>query len=83
MTFKRMITAVDSHSGIPMRVITRGVGHTGTVGMHESHALHEDVYNAFMAADPARAEAAIHKLIETAILDAREGLATITAQTKS
>ncbi|MDE3028695.1 MAG: proline racemase family protein [Paracoccaceae bacterium] len=27
MTFKRMITAVDTHSGIPMRVITGGVGH--------------------------------------------------------
>ena len=27
MTFKRMIQAVDTHSGIPMRVITGGVGH--------------------------------------------------------
>lgn len=27
MTFKRMITAVDTHSGIPMRVITGGAGH--------------------------------------------------------
>lgn len=27
MTFKRMITAVETHSGIPMRVITGGVGH--------------------------------------------------------
>lgn len=27
MTFKRMINAVDTHSGIPMRVITGGVGH--------------------------------------------------------
>lgn len=27
MTLKRMITAVDTHSGIPMRVITGGVDH--------------------------------------------------------
>lgn len=27
MTFRRMIQAVDTHSGIPMRVITGGVGH--------------------------------------------------------
>lgn len=27
MTLKRMITAVDTHSGIPMRGITGGVGH--------------------------------------------------------
>lgn len=27
MTFQRMITAVDTHSGIPMRVITGGGGH--------------------------------------------------------
>ena len=27
MTFKKMITAVDTHSGEPMRVITGGVSH--------------------------------------------------------
>jgi proline racemase len=27
MTFKRMITAVDTHSGIPMGVIAGGGGH--------------------------------------------------------
>jgi GntR family transcriptional regulator, galactonate operon transcriptional repressor len=56
---------------------------TETVGMHESHALHEEVYEAFMAADPEQAEAAMHKLIQRAILDARDGLATITAQARS
>jgi GntR family transcriptional regulator, galactonate operon transcriptional repressor len=56
---------------------------TGTVGMHESHALHEQVYQAFMARDPQGAEAAMHKLIQCAILDARDGLATVRGQTKS
>jgi GntR family transcriptional regulator, galactonate operon transcriptional repressor len=56
---------------------------TETVGMRESHALHEDVYKAFMARHPQKAEAAMHKLIQRAILDAREGLATIRGQTRS
>jgi GntR family transcriptional regulator, galactonate operon transcriptional repressor len=54
---------------------------TGTVGMHESHALHEKVYEAFMARDPQRAEEAMHKLIQCAILDARDGLARVREQT--
>jgi proline racemase len=35
MTFKRMITAVDTHSGIPMRVITGGVGHIPGASVYE------------------------------------------------
>lgn len=35
MTFKRMINAVDTHSGIPMRVITGGVGHIPGASVQE------------------------------------------------
>lgn len=46
MAFKRMITAVDTHSGIPMRVITGGVGHIPGASVMEK--MRQDRYRGYI-----------------------------------
>lgn len=55
MTFKRMINAVDTHSGIPMRVITGGVGHVPGATVQEKMrwlATNDDGLRKLMLREP-------------------------------
>ncbi|CCN84129.1 putative transcriptional regulator, GntR family [Vibrio nigripulchritudo SFn27] len=53
----------------------KGKGYTDKmIGMEESHVLHQDVYDAFMAGDATVAEEAMKALINRAISDAHEGM---------
>lgn len=71
---EQLFSVIEAALGLLLDLQMTAKGYTNTmIGMDESHALHERVFEAFMARDPEATEAAMRTLIQCAIDDAHQG----------
>jgi DNA-binding FadR family transcriptional regulator len=71
---EQLFTVIDAALRLLLDLQMRARGYTlQMIGMEESHALHERVFDAFCAGDPLQTEAAMRTLIGRAIDDAHAG----------
>ena len=73
---EQLFSVIEAALALMIDVQMQARGSTTTlVGMEETNALHQAVYDAFAANDADRAEAAMRLLIQRAIVDANKGFA--------
>lgn len=71
---EQLFSVIEAALGLLLDLQMTAKGYTNTmIGMDESHALHERVFQAFMARDAGATEAAMRTLIQCAIDDAQQG----------
>lgn len=71
---EQLFSVIEAALGLLLDLQMTAKGYTSTmIGMDESHALHERVFQAFIARDPEATEAAMRTLIQCAIDDAKQG----------
>lgn len=77
----QLFAVIEAALGLLIDLQMHAVGYrTEVVGMEESHELHEAVFAEFERGDAEAAEAAMRRLIERAIRDARNGFASLAAE---
>lgn len=73
---EQLFSVIEAALSLSIDLQMQARGSTTTlVGMEETNQLHQDVYDAFAANDPDRAQSAMRLLIQRAIIDANEGFA--------
>ena len=74
----QLFSAVEAALELLIDLQMRARGYTSEmIGMDESHAMHEAVFDAFMARDAEGAQDAMRRLVGRAVEDAEAGFALI------